>query len=112
MLLEPIGLHNWRAKVSDYGSVDFVSFEASENPGNVVYASPETSTKLQTPKMDDSYGILLFEMVTGQFPDGNKPQFETLSRQQMAVLIRHCICRDPANHPDINFSTTAGQINL
>ena len=100
VLLEPIGLDNWRAKVSDYGSVDFVSFEASENPGNVVYAAPETNTKFQTPKMDVySYGILLHEMVTGRFPDGNKPQLETLSWQQMASLIRHCISRDPANRP-------------
>ena len=103
VLLEPVGVNNWRAKVSDYGSVNYASLVATERPGNAVYAAPESpDSKRQTPKMDVySYGLLLFEMVTGKFPNGNKPQLEILLWQQMAALIRNCISRDPANRPDM-----------
>ena len=67
VLLEPIGLGSWRAKVSDYGSANFVSKVTTTGHGNASYAAPESSNpKLQSPKMDVySYGILLLEMATG-----------------------------------------------
>eukprot|EP00731_Ephydatia_muelleri_P037892 Em0591g2a len=71
VLLEPIGPGNWKAKVSDYGSANFLSKVITMGPGNASYAAPESfNPKLQSPKMDVySYGILLLEMATGQFPD-------------------------------------------
>ena len=105
VLLDPIGLGNWRAKVSDYGSVNFVSKVTTMGPGNASYAAPESSNpKLQSPKMDVySYGVLLLEMATGQFPEPNirEVQIESLLWQEMATVIRSCICDDPANRPDI-----------
>ena len=103
VLLEPIGSSNWKAKVSDYGSANFLSKVTTMGPGNVSYAAPESfNPKLQSPKMDVySYGILLLEMATGQFPDHKLQamQLDTLPWQEMAMMIRRCICDDPASRP-------------
>ena len=103
VLLEPIGSGNWKAKVSDYGSANFLSKVMTMGPGNASYAAPESfNPKLQSPKMDVySYGILLLEMATGQFPDHRLQamQLDTLPWQQMAIMIRRCICDDPASRP-------------
>ena len=103
VLLEPIGSGNWKAKVSDYGSANFLSKVITMGPGNASYAAPESfNPKLQSPKMDVySYGILLLEMATGQFPDHKLQaiQLDTLPWQQMAIMIRRCICDDPASRP-------------
>eukprot|EP00731_Ephydatia_muelleri_P034489 Em0062g12a len=102
-LLEPIGPGNWKAKVSDYGSANFLSKVITMGPGNASYAAPESfNPKLQSPKMDVySYGILLLEMATGQFPDHKLQamQLDTLPWQEMAMMIRRCICDDPASRP-------------
>eukprot|EP00731_Ephydatia_muelleri_P033519 Em0031g27a len=103
VLLEPIGPGNWKAKVSDYGSANFLSKVITMGPGNASYAAPESfNPKLQSPKMDVySYGILLLEMATGQFPDHRLQamQLDTLPWQEMAMMIRRCICDDPASRP-------------
>eukprot|EP00731_Ephydatia_muelleri_P034976 Em0089g7a len=103
VLLEPIGPGNWKAKVSDYGSANFLSKVITMGSGNASYAAPESfNPKLQSPKMDVySYGILLLEMATGQFPDHRLQamQLDTLPWQEMAMMIRRCICDDPASRP-------------
>ena len=103
VLLEPFGSGSWKAKVSDYGSANFVSLVTSADPGNAAYTAPESYVpKLQSPKMDVySFGILLLEMVTGQFPDHTlvAVQLETLMWQEVAVLVRRCIHEDPSHRP-------------
>ena len=105
VLLDPIGSGSWKAKVSDYGSANFVSMVTTAGPGNASYAAPESSNpEVQSPKMDVySYGILLLEMATGQFPEHKlqATRLKTLLWQEMAVLIRRCICEDPASRIDM-----------
>lgn len=105
VLLEPIGLGLWRAKVSDFGSANFVSKVLTIGPGNASYAAPESSNaKLQSTKMDVySYGVLLLEMATAQFPEPllRTIQLQTLLWREMAEIVRVCTCEDPANRPDM-----------
>ena len=103
ILVERTELGGYRAKVSDYGSANFLSKVITMGPGNASYAAPESmNPRLQSPKMDVySYGILLLEMATGQFPDQSVRaiQLDTLLWQEMKEIIRRCICEDPANRP-------------
>ena len=106
ILVEPIGSGKWKAKVSDYGSANFLSKVTTMGPGNATYAAPESfNPKLQSPKMDVySYGILLLEIATGQFPnqDLQAIQLDSLLWQEMKRMIRRCISEDPANRPSMN----------
>eukprot|EP00731_Ephydatia_muelleri_P015382 Em0008g1102a len=103
VLVEPVESGGYRAKVSDYGSANFISKVTTMGPGNATYAAPESmNPRLQSPKMDVySYGILLLEMATSQFPDYSIQaiQLDTLLWQEMKEIIRICICEDPANRP-------------
>ena len=57
--------NGWRAKVSDYGSANFMNAVATAAPGSPVYAAPEARYPDQhSPKMDTfSYGVLLVEIM-------------------------------------------------
>ena len=105
VLLEPIELGRWRAKVSDYGSANFVSQITTMGPGNASYAAPESfNPRLQSSKMDVySYGIVLLEMATGQFPDIKlrAVQLEALVWKEMAEMVKCCIRENPEDRPDM-----------
>ena len=66
VLVERTEFSGYRAKVSDYGSANFLSKVATNGPGNATYAAPESfNPRQQSPKMDVySNGILLLEMAT------------------------------------------------
>ena len=70
VLLEELPHSKWRAKLTDYGSVNVVHQLRTENPGSSAYAAPEASNpRLQSPKMDIySFGALILEMLTGRLP--------------------------------------------
>ena len=91
ILLEPSANSLWRAKVSDYGSANFLSMLNTKAPGNAVYAAPEAqSPQQQSPKMDVfSFGVLVMEMYLREFPDPN-------NRDQMVHEVGLL-------HPDIKF---------
>ena len=70
VLLEGLAGNQWRAKLSDYGSVNFVQMVATRAPGCVAYAAPESlDPAMQLPKMDVfSYGVLMIEIFSCNFP--------------------------------------------
>ncbi|XP_064393619.1 uncharacterized protein LOC135341072 isoform X2 [Halichondria panicea] len=103
ILLNPLPNGHWRAKVTDYGSVNTLRALATENPGNPVYAAPEAITpSLQSTKMDMfSLGVLLIEMCSGQFPsdDGRERLLLTIQDRQFFDIISRCIDRERDNRP-------------
>ena len=64
VLFEPSARDQWKAKLSDYRSVNLQENVHTAGPGNPVYSAPEATTpKLHSPAMDIySVGILLVEM--------------------------------------------------
>ena len=99
VLLDPAPNNTWRAKVSDYGSANFLQRVATIGPGNPTYASPEANDpSRQSPKMDVySYGVLLLETCSRRFPDSTDRDalFQLVQQPTMAELIRQCLEHDP-----------------
>ena len=77
VLLEPAPSNSWKAKVSDYGSANFLQQVRTAGPGNLIYAAPEADIPFeQSPKMDVySYGVLLLEMCSQRFPNTEECEF-------------------------------------
>ena len=103
VLLEQLPLHSWRAKLTDYGSVNLVRKLHTANPGSPAYAAPEASNScLQSPKMDIySFGALLLEMLTGQLPvpDDRPDMLRKVQHRQLLCLIRSCLSDNPEDRP-------------
>ena len=103
VLLEPLPNQKWRAKVTDYGSVNLQNQLHTENPGNPVYSAPEARIpSLQSTKMDIfSYGVLLVEMCTSRFPDMDKraAMIRSLQERHWVDLIHRCLQQDSRLRP-------------
>ena len=95
VLLKPTPNRGWLAKVSDYGSANFQQQLQTQNLGSPVYAAPESDNPaLQSPKMDIfSFGVLLIEMCTSQFPvpERRPDLIESIRYPQLVQLIRWCL---------------------
>ena len=104
VLLEPLP-NGWRAKVSDYGSANFMNAVATAAPGSPVYAAPEARHPDQhSPKMDSfSYGVLLVEMCIRRLPDPAQREAQILQIQWAAMvsLVRRCTSERPADRPSM-----------
>ena len=74
VLLNPLPSNQWLAKLSDFGSFNFMRESQTVNAGNPVYAAPEaldSSKGAHTPAMDVySFGVLLHEMCSRRLPTG------------------------------------------
>ena len=74
VLLNPLPSNQWLAKLSDFGSFNFMRESQTVNAGNPVYAAPEAldpSKGAHTPAMDVySFGVLLHEMCSRRLPTG------------------------------------------
>ena len=96
----------WLAKLSDYGSANFVQRVTTAGPGNPSYAAPEASNPaLQSTKMDVfSYGVLLVEMATRRFPDKSTLalQIQRIQVPGLPGIIRQCVQDDPSRRPNIS----------
>ena len=103
VLLEPCGPGHWRAKLSDYGSANFVRYTTTAGPGNPLYAAPEaTDPHRHSPKMDVySFGILLVEMCSGELPASCEELIRQIQWPQMVTTIRQCIRQDPQARPNM-----------
>ena len=106
ILLDKMPNDEWKAKVGDYGSSNFMAQVSTTGPGNIVYAAPEAYIpNLQSPKMDVfSFGVLLIEMSTLQLPE--KGAREVLKRQikwpKLVALVDRCTLDDHKKRPDMN----------
>ena len=103
VLLEPGPNNTWRAKVSDYGSVNLLQRLRTATPGNPTYAAPEAANAtLQSPKMDIfSFGVLLVELCTTRFPDvaDREHLIQSIQQPNMVALIRQCLAEDRNARP-------------
>ena len=104
VLLEPLlPPKQWRAKVTDYGSVNLVRQLNTENPGGPAYAAPEANNpRLQSPKMDIySFGALMLEMLTGRLParEDRTALLCQVHHEQLLQLIRRCLSETFADRP-------------
>ena len=103
VLLEPGPSNSWKAKVSDYGSVNLLQRLRTVTPGNPTYAAPEAeNATLQSPKMDIfSFGVLLVEMCTACFPEvaDRELLIRSIRQPDMVELIRRCLNEDRGTRP-------------
>ena len=103
VLLKPTPNGGWLAKVSDYGSANFQQQLQTQNPGSPVYAAPEShNPALQSPKMDIfSFGVLLIEMCTSQFPvpERRPDLIESIRYPELVRLVRWCLNEDRNQRP-------------
>ena len=103
VLLEELPHGKWRAKLTDYGSVNIVRQLRTENPGSPAYAAPEASNpRLQSPKMDIySFGALILEVLTGRLPapDQRPGLLCQVHHEQLLRLIRKCLSENPEDRP-------------
>ena len=103
VLLQPTPDGGWLAKVSDYGTANFQSQLQTENPGSPVYTAPESrDPALQTPKMDIySFGVLLLEMCTCQFPVPERriELIESIKHPKLLDLIVQCLNTEKNKRP-------------
>ena len=104
VLLEPLPNSRWRAKVSDYGTVNLLQQLDTVCPGNPCYAAPEANDPTQqSPTMDIfSFGVLLMEMLAGEFPasDERERLLCKIQHQPLLDLIQRCLKERQQNRPN------------
>ena len=104
VLLEPIQSLHWRAKLSDYGTVNLFHQLETVNPGSPVYAAPEANDpRLQSTKMDIySFGALMLEMLTGQLPtpEDRPALLLKVHHDKLLDLICRCLSERAQDRPD------------
>ena len=103
VLLEPLPKGCWRAKVSDYGTVNLTEQLQTGCPGSPAYSAPEVDyPNQQSTKMDIfSFGVLLLEMLTGEFPDcdNRASQLCKVLHQTLLSLIQRCLEQRKEDRP-------------
>ena len=101
--LNPLPDNQWKAKVSDYGSVNLLTQVRTVGPGSPVYTAPEADNpQLQSPKMDIfSFGVLMVEMLTDQFPEVRirRRLIGSIDHAEYVQLIHQCISEDKERRP-------------
>ena len=105
VLLDPLPDDHWKAKISDYGSVNLLQYVTTAYPGNPFYAAPESeNSKLQTPKMDIySVGVLLMEMLSNELPEKRDRERHILKisveHPNFIELVTQCLSEERDDRP-------------
>ena len=116
VLLEAMANNRWKAKLSDFGSANWVKEAVTVAEGAIVYTAPEAypvhpSFNIkpfpQTTKVDVySYGILLCEVTIREFPNP-----DTLSAMEAKMKVKNvflhslmveCIQNEPVQRPTMD----------
>ena len=105
---------SWLAKVSDFGSANLAREAYTLNEGSLVYCAPEAFTDKSKTRSDDtlttkidvySFGVMLCEVVTAQFPNEDKfsDMVQTTRRlwPQIHQLILSCVEHHPDHRPSM-----------
>ena len=114
VLLQRMPNNQWKGKVSDLGSANFLQNAQTMGEGAIVYSPPEvipqnfddTEPPPQTVKIDVySYGIVLCEVTASRFPsqENYREMFRLVQRDhpQVYELIMHCKSRQPSDRPSM-----------
>ncbi len=115
VLLQRMPNHQWKGKVSDLGSANFLQHAHTMGEGAIIYSPPEvipqafdplTPPLRQSVKIDVySYGIVLCEVTASRFPSAEhyRDMILQVQRQRPAVyeLILHCTKREPSHRPSM-----------
>ena len=115
VLLQRMPNHQWKGKVSDLGSANFLQHAHTMGEGAIIYSPPEvipqafdplTPPPRQSVKIDVySYGIVLCEVTASRFPSAEhyRDMILQVQRQHPAVyeLILHCTKREPSHRPSM-----------
>lgn len=98
----------WIAKLSDFGSAQFVHLAQTPGPGCILYSAPEVRSDKpgkQTVKIDIySYGVLLTEILTAIVPNDNLAsalQNLASKKPQFVALVLLCTNDNPDLRPCI-----------
>ncbi|KAL9964100.1 hypothetical protein ACROYT_G027682 [Oculina patagonica] len=94
----------WRGKVSDYGTANFMQHTMTVAPGAMIYIAPEALTSNQTIKIDVySFGVLLCEMCIRELPDPERRdrQIAMVKNRLLRALLRRCVQTEPGARPNI-----------
>ena len=115
VLLHRMPNNQWKGKVSDLGSANFLQNAQTMGEGAIVYSPPEvipqpfaldSEPPPQTGKIDVySYGIVLCEVTASRFPsqENFRAMFQQVQREhpQVYELIVECTKRDPSDRPSM-----------
>ena len=108
VLLQALPDNWWKGKLSDFGSANIVRYASTLAPGNRQYMPPEVlREEKQSTKVDVySYGKLLCEIFTNQFPD--QKAFPSMLQSMahkwplMHSIITTCVDHDPDKRPTMS----------
>ena len=113
VLLQQMPDNQWKGKVSDLGSANFLQNAQTMGEGAIVYSPPEVIPRAYNPRREQvwqttkidvySYGVLLCEVTTNRFPSAENywDMVERVRRDcpQLHALIEHCTQERPDDRP-------------
>ena len=116
VLLNPLPSNQWLAKLSDFGSFNFMQECKTLNAGNPFYAAPEAldpSKGAQSPAMDVySFGVLLHEMCSRELPAGDLTPASVrlvnwnMPESSLVPLISSCVEEGIQKRPRMDYLIT------